>query len=110
MAVDKDVSLEIQHAANLVIEAGLHAADLMDQAVGRGERSREYFRRLAELLDLYTSPENLVDGNPQYPLPAIVAKQLGSLCEYLKRWNYSGSDQSIARAEAARLAPMKAAT
>ena len=83
MAVDKDVSLGIQHAANLVIEAGLHAAELMDQAVGRGERSREYFRRLAELLDLYTSPENLVEGNPQCPMPAIVAKQLGSLCKYL---------------------------
>ncbi len=38
---------------------------------------------MAELLDLYTSPENLVDGNPQFPLPAIVAKQLGNLCKYL---------------------------
>ena len=75
MAVDKDVSLELQHAANLVIEAGLHAA--------RGERSREYFRRLAELLNLYISSDNLVDGNPQHPLPAIVAKQLANLCHYL---------------------------
>jgi hypothetical protein len=83
MAVNKDVSLELQHAANLVIEAGLHAAELMDKTAGRGERSREYFRRLAELLDLYTSPENLVDGNPQHALPAIVAKQLGSFCTYL---------------------------
>ena len=83
MAVDKDVSLELQHAADLVIEAGRHAAEPMDKSVGRGERSREYFRRLAALLDLYTSPENLVDGNPQYPLPAIVAKQVASLCHYL---------------------------
>jgi len=81
MAIDKDVSLGIQHAANLVIEAGQHAAELMDQAVGRGERSREYFRRLADLFDLYTSPDNL--SEPHYPLPAIVAKQLGSFCEYL---------------------------
>ena len=94
MAVDKDVSLELQHAANLVIEAGVHAA-VLAEAVCRGERSREYFRRLAELLDLYTSPENLVDGNPQYPLPAIVAKQLASFCHYLERWNYSGSDEAL---------------
>ena len=83
MAVDKDTPLELQHAANLVIEAGLHAAELMDETVGRGERSREYFRRMAELLGLYLSPDNLVDSNPQYPLPAIVAKQLASLCQYL---------------------------
>ena len=82
MAGDKDVSLELQHAANLVIEAGVHAAQLAE-AVGRGERSREYFRRLAELLDLYTSPDNLVDRDPQYPLPAIVAKQLANFCHYL---------------------------
>ena len=61
MAVDKNTPLELQHAANLVIEAGLHAAELMDETVGRGERSREYFRRMAELFGLYTSPDNLVD-------------------------------------------------
>ena len=83
MAVDNDVSLELQHAADLVIEAGRHAGELKDKTVGRGERSREYFRRLTELLDLYTSPMNLVDGNPRHPLPAMVAKQLGKLCEYL---------------------------
>ena len=83
MADDKDVSLELQHAANLVIKAGLRAAEFVDKSVGRGERSREYFRRLADLLNLYTSPENLVDGNPQHSLAAIVAKQLGSLCTYL---------------------------
>ena len=33
MAGDKDVSLELQHAANLVIEAGVHAAQLAE-AVG----------------------------------------------------------------------------
>src|SRR5262245_52963962 len=82
-AADKDVSLELQHAADLVIEAGRRAAESMDKSVGRGERSREYFGRLAELLDLYTSPETLIDGNPQCPLPAIAAKQLGSLCKYL---------------------------
>ena len=81
----------------------------MDQAVGRGQRSREYFRRLAELLDLYTSPDNLIDGNPQYPLPAIVAKQLASLCDYLAMELFR-IRSSIARAEAARLAPTKAAT
>ena len=83
MAADNDVSLELQHAASLVIEAGQHAAELMDETLGRGERSREYFRRLAELLDRYTSPDNLVDGNPQYPLPAKVAKQVANLCHYL---------------------------
>ena len=83
MADDKDVSLELQHAANLVIEAGLRAAEFVNKTVGRGEQSREYFRRLADLLNLYTSPDNLVDGNPQYPLPAIVAKQLANLCPYL---------------------------
>jgi hypothetical protein len=107
MAVDKDVSLAIQHAANLVIEAGLHAADLMDQAVGRGQRSREYFSRLADLLNLYTSPDNL--AKPHYPLPAIVAKQLGNLCEYLSA-GIIPDRSNIARAEAVRLAPMKAAT
>jgi hypothetical protein len=81
MAVDKYVSLELQRAANLVIEAGQHAAEHKDKTVGRGERSREYFRRLADLFNLYTSPDNLAE--PQYPLPAIVAKQLGKLCEYL---------------------------
>ena len=79
MAVDKYVSLEIQRAADLVIEAG--AAEHMDKTVGRGQRSREHFRRLADLFNLYTSPDNLAE--PQYPLPAIVAKQLGNLCEYL---------------------------
>ena len=83
MAVDKYVSLELQNAETLVIEAGLHAAELVDRTAGRGERSREYFRRLSELLDLYTSPENLVDGNLRYPLPATIAKQLGNLCKYL---------------------------
>jgi hypothetical protein len=83
MAVDKNVSLKLQHAAELVIEAGPHAGKLMDKTVGRGERSREYFKRLAELLDLYISTENLVDGIPQYPLSAPVAKQLASLCHYL---------------------------
>ena len=83
MVYDKDVSRELQHAANLVIEAGLRAAEYMDEFVGRGERSREYFRRLAELLNLYTSPDNLPDSNPRYPLSAIVAKQLASLCQYL---------------------------
>ena len=81
MAVDKDVSLELQHAANLVIAAGEHAAEFVDKTAGRGER--EYFRRLAELFNLYTSPDNLVDGNPQYPLPAIVANQIANLCHYL---------------------------
>ena len=83
MADDKDVSLELQHAANLVIEAGLRAAEFVNKSAGRGERSREYFRRLADLLNLYTSPENFVDGNPQHSLAVIVAKQLGSLCTYL---------------------------
>ena len=83
MAVDKGVSLEIQQAANLVLIAGLHAAELGNKTVGRGERSREYFRRLAYLLDRYISPDNLVDGDPQYPLPAIVVKQLANSCHYL---------------------------
>jgi hypothetical protein len=83
MAVNKDISLELQHAANLVIKAGLHSGEFAGKTVGPGERSREYFRRLAQLFNLYTSPDNLVDGNPQFPLPAIVAKQLGSLCKYL---------------------------
>ena len=73
----------VQHAADLVIEAGLHAGELADEAVGRGQRCREYFRKLSELFDLYTSPINFVGGIPKDPLPAIVAKQLGSFCKYL---------------------------
>jgi hypothetical protein len=92
-----DVSLELQRAADLVIEAGLHAAELTDEADGRGERSREYFGRLTELFDLYTSPENLIDGSPQYPLPAIVGKQLGSLCKYLSAGIIPGPIKHCAR-------------
>ncbi|WP_157088794.1 hypothetical protein [Bradyrhizobium jicamae] len=73
----------LQHAADVVVEAGSHAAELADEADGRGKRCREYFRKLTELFDLYTSPTNLAGGNPKYPLPAIVAKQLGSFCSYL---------------------------
>jgi len=83
MAINKDFSLELQRAADDVVDAGLHAAELMNKPAGRGVRSREYFRSLANVLDLYTSPKNLVDGNPQGPLHVIVAKQLESLCKYL---------------------------
>jgi hypothetical protein len=98
MADEKDVSLELQHAADLVIEAGLYAAELADEADGRGERCREYFRRMGDLLDLYTSPKNVVDGsNPQHPLPAIVAKQLGSFCKYLSAGIIPGPIKHCAR-------------
>ena len=81
MADDKDDLLGILHATDLVIEAGQHAAELMDQVGGRGERAREYFRRLADLFNLYTSPDNL--AKPHHPLPAIIAKQLSNLFEHL---------------------------
>lgn len=87
----------LQRAADLVIEAGLHAAELTDEVDGRGERSRKYFKRLTELFDLYTSPENLIDGNPLYPLPAIAAKQVGSLCKYLSAGIIPGPIKHCAR-------------
>ena len=72
---DQYAAERVQYAAERVIEAGLHAGEQQTQAVGRGERSREYFRRLAELLDL-------VGGN-EYPLPKGIVKQLAKFCRYL---------------------------
>jgi len=76
---------DFQRAVHAVFNKGKNAQELSEQADGKGDRARAYYKAWAELLKLYAQPKNFLRGSALNIMPPMLALQLADMCDYLGR-------------------------